>query len=103
MQGLDAWHIISPIISPMANKAMDNKEFGEAYIRAYIALKETDKVEHLRKWIKSEYSLVRYIMNNESTLAIKGYTFDTYEDMIKAAKMRKELLETIAKIMDVDL
>lgn len=101
MEGKEAWELISPLISPMAHNALNNKEFGEAYIRTYIALKETDKVDHLKKWLKSEYSLVNYILENDKSLGLKGYTFDTKEDMIKAAKMRKELIEVIFKILDM--
>lgn len=43
MTGKEAWALISPMISPMSNGAMNNSVIGEAYVTVFIALKEFDE------------------------------------------------------------
>ncbi len=103
MTGKDAWNLISPMISPMAHDAMNNKEFGEAYVRTYIALKENDSVEELREYIKHDIESVSKVLNGEKTLANKGYVFTDKDDMMYAAKMILDTLKGVGKILGMEV
>ena len=103
MTGRDVWGLISPMISPMANDAMNNMIMGEAYIKTFVALKETDKVDELREWVKKEYSLIQTVLEGNRSLAIKGVVLSNKEDSEKVVLFYKELLEHIASVMEIDL
>lgn len=53
MTGAEAWEIISPVISPKG--AVYSREMSEAYVKCYVALKETDNIDKLKEWVRSEY------------------------------------------------
>jgi hypothetical protein len=101
--GKDAWILISPLISPMAHDAMNNKEFGEAYVRTYIALKENDDVEELREYIKHEIEGVSKVLNEDKSLANKGYVFTDKDDMMYAAKILLDTLKCIGKMLGMEV
>lgn len=65
MTGEEAWKIIQPLISPKG--AVYNKEVSEAYIKCYVALKETDNIAKLKRWVKDEYKN-REILENIAEL-----------------------------------
>lgn len=100
MQGIDVWHLISPIINPMTNKAMDNKEFGEAYIKTYIALKEIDKTDELRAWLKKENE---FLKQDFVTMARKGYAFRSESDMQTCMKICEDMVKSVAHIIGLNL
>lgn len=86
----------------MTNNAMNNSVMGEAYIRTFIALKESDKFENVKTFLQTEYLCTKNLLENNGTLAINGYTFSTREDMIKAAMQYMDSLKVIGKIMGVE-
>lgn len=102
MTGIDIWNLISPIISPMEHKAMNNQAFGEAYVNTYIALKEKDRVDKLREWLKSEHKEMEKVLKDENTLSCRGYVFTTKEDMINATKLYIDALEIACNLLGID-
>ena len=100
MQGIDVWGLISPMISPMTNDAMNNKIMGEAYVKTYIALKEIDKTDELRAWLKKENE---FLKQDFVTMARKGYTFHSESDMQTCMKICEDMIKTVAHIIGLDL